>query len=414
MNFFKRLFSRKPEDLTLKQIELEDWLEENSEDLLKEINHNIKKKFSEIEKTKTELMSKLSKLGKAELLNPDIPEREKHIMHGNRLNYIQKTESFLETIKLPELDYDVINDFCIGFGAQLKEFNQHTSKGYFVLTNFFDKEMKEIAFLIKNLETNIISIINILKDKRIKQFKLLSKKIRELNELNLNKEKLSKDLLRLEDELENAETRKARLQEKVQSLKDSKDFNDFYKFEKQRLDIEKEINELRFKFNNSIKAIDKVLRKYMHSSLKKDFISHYLEQPLHALEKDNKFEILDILNRLKQEMNKGHIEIKEKQKHKILRQIQKITKDYLVKIKTRFEELKNEKKKVNDKMERLNIIMDYKELQYQAEHIHNKILKLTEQITEKKDQIFNLNIIQKTKQLEKALSDFSGYNIRIK
>ena len=58
--------------------------------------------------------------------------------------------------------------------------------------------------------------------------------------------------------------------------------------------------------------------------------------------------------------------------------------------------------------------MDYKELQYQAEHIHDKILKLTNKITEKKDLILNLNIDQKTKQLEKALSDFSDYNVKIK
>ena len=59
-------------------------------------------------------------------------------------------------------------------------------------------------------------------------------------------------------------------------------------------------------------------------------------------------------------------------------------------------------------------MMDYKELQYQAEHIHDKIIKLNDLITEKKDIILNLNISQKTKQLENALSDFSGNDIKIK
>ncbi len=400
MNFFKKLFSREPEDLTLKQIELEDWLQENSEDFLIESNKKIKRNFAEIDKIKLELLRKLSKLGEAKLVNPDIPEREKHIMYGNRLNYIQKTESFLENIELPELDYELINDFCTDFERQLKQFNQSTSKGYFVLTNFFDKEMKEI--------------VNILKDKKTGQFKILSGKIRKLNELNVNKGKFAKKLIELENELENSEDRKIRLQQRVQSLKNSKDFNNFYKFEKQKQELNQEINDLNFKLNNAIKSMDKVLRKHMHSSLKKDLISYYLESPLQALENDSKFEIIKIFDRLKLEIKKGYMEVKEKQKDKVLRQIEKITKAYLLKIRDKYAKLKDERTKINDKMEKLNIMMDYKELQYQAEHIHDRIIRLNEQITEKKDFILNLNITQKTKQLEKALSEFSGYNVKIK
>lgn len=414
MNFFKKLFSREPEELTLKQIGLEDWLQENSEDFLTESNKKIKKSFAEIDKIKSELLRKLSKLGEAKLVNPDIPEREKHIMYGNRLNYIQKTESFLEDIELPELDYELINDFCAGFERQLKQFNQSTSKGYFVLTNFFDKEMKEIAMLIKHIEDSVIHMLNILKDKKTGQFKILSGKIRKLNELNVNKGKFAKNLIELENELENSEDRKIRLQQRVQSLKNSKDFNNFYKFEKQKQELNQEINDLNFKLNNAIKSMDKVLRKHMHSSLKKDLISYYLESPLQALEKDSKFEILEIFDRLKLEIKKGYIEVKEKQKDKVLRQIEKITKAYLLKIRDKYETLKDERTKINNKMEKLNIMMDYKELQYQAEHIHDKIIRLNEQITEKKDFILNLNITQKTKQLEKALSEFSGYNVKIK
>ncbi len=414
MNFFKKLFSREPEDLTLKQIELEDWLQENSEDFLIESNKKIKRNFAEIDKIKLELLRKLSKLGEAKLVNPDIPEREKHIMQGNRLNYIQKTESFLEHIELPELDYEFINDFCTDFERQLKQFNQSTSKGYFVLTNFFDKEMKEIAMLIKHIEDRVIQLINILKDKKTGQFKILSGKIRKLNELNVNKGKFAKKLIELENELENSEDRKIRLQQRVQSLKNSKDFNNFYKFEKQKQELNQEINDLNFKLNNAIKSMDKVLRKHMHSSLKKDLISYYLESPLQALENDSKFEIIKIFDRLKLEIKKGYIEVKEKQKDKVLRQIEKITKAYLLKIRDKYGKLKDARTKINDKMEKLNIMMDYKELQYQAEHIHDRIIRLNEQITEKKDFILNLTITQKTKQLEKALSEFSGYNVKIK
>jgi hypothetical protein len=41
-HYFKKLFSKEPEEITLSQIELKGWLEENSGNLLKEENRRIK------------------------------------------------------------------------------------------------------------------------------------------------------------------------------------------------------------------------------------------------------------------------------------------------------------------------------------------------------------------------------------
>ncbi len=60
---------------------------------------NLKKLLSE---KKSKAIENSEKLLKAKLKNPNIPERAKHIMEGNRKMYIQRVERFLETASLPE------------------------------------------------------------------------------------------------------------------------------------------------------------------------------------------------------------------------------------------------------------------------------------------------------------------------
>lgn len=413
MNFLKKLFTRVPEEVIVKSIELEEWLESISTDVLDGINQEIRRRLNEIQGIKKEIKQKLVDLNNAKLLNPDISEREKHVMRGNRENYIRRTGSFIDEIKLPEFNYDQLQLFCNNFETMLREFNTVTSKGYFVLTNFFNKEMKEIVILIKKLENNTLKILNLLKSKEVKHYNFLHNKISEFNKSSVESKKLVKEIKELEVEIEDSEDKKSSFMEKKDSLKTSKDFNQFNKYENEKKNIDDKLSRLGFKLNNSLKSIDKVLRKFMHGSLQEKIISEYLDDPVSALDRDINLEILKVLNKLKQAIKKGHLEVKDKQKHKILKNIERINKTLLESLREEFHNLVGEKQKYNEKLKKLTIMMDYKELQYQMEHIHDKIKRLSDELSEKKHILTNLNFEQKHKRLEKAFSEFTGDNIII-
>jgi GTPase involved in cell partitioning and DNA repair len=160
--------------------------------------------------------------------------------------------------------------------------------------------------------------------------------------------------------------------------------------------------------------VDKALKKFGHGSLHEDLVSEYLINPLAALENDSNYKILEILEKLKKELTKGNIEIKEKQQQKILRNIDKIDKDYLKSIKKKQESLKKEKIKVNENLKKSTIMMDYKDLEYQMDHITEKIERLNEELADKKNILNNLQVGQKIKRLERALSEFTDYEVNIK
>lgn len=295
MSFFRKLFSREPQEITINSNEIEDWLNNTSSEILSDINNRIKGTHTDINNFKTKLKKSLAKLENAELINPNIPEREKHMMNGNRVNYVQKANLFLNEIELPE-EYKKIELFTNDFEERITKFNQNTSRAYFILKNYFDKDMREIATNFKNIEKSIIELISVFNNDKIRQYKSLLSRIRELNQNQDESNELSKKINELEKELEEAKDKKILLEKKIETLKHSKDFKEFHDLEQQRKQVESGILELNQKLNNALKAFDKALRKYLHDT-KNKLIAAYLDNPISALEHDKSFEFVVLLSR---------------------------------------------------------------------------------------------------------------------
>jgi hypothetical protein len=59
-------------------------------------------------------------------------------------------------------------------------------------------------------------------------------------------------------------------------------------------------------------------------------------------------------------------------------------------------------------------MMDYKDLEYQQDHVNDKIKRLNQEISDKKHALSNFQVKEKTKKLEKLLNEFTGINVEIK
>ena len=406
---FLDLFKKKSKKINIEKDKLEEWLSNASELILKDVNKELIKELSIIKKLRQELKQNLKKLEKGELINPDIPQREKQVMNGNRNNYILKTKLFLDDLKLPELDYLEIKEFCAEFEEKLHEFNENTMKGYFILKNYFETEMVIIANLIKKHENSVVHLVESMKHKKVVLSKTITVKIRELNN-NTKEYKSGNNVLNaLKKELDQAKKWKNELAEELDKLKKSSDYSRYKKLQNQKTNLTKDISELNNKIN--LNVFEKGLKKYMHVS-KNKLILDYLEDPLKALLKDSEFEIVSIIEKMKKEIENNNIELKEKQKNVILKK--ELTKDYLNSIKLNHDKLKKELKETREKQDRLTIMMNYKDLEYKIDHNSEKISRLKQEINEKKHLLSHLNIEQNLKQLEAKLSDFSGDEVTIK
>lgn len=410
MKFLKKLFKKKPKDAYLKYSELDDWFKQESKDFLKDIDDELENMTNDINIIKKNLRLSLKKLENASLINPNIPNREKQVMQGNKDNYINKTSYFLDHFTVPKINYEQMKDFSFKFEEDLTQFNNTTARAYFILTNYFDTEMKEIASYFKKIETHNIRLRSLLNEEKITAYKKITSKIKEIKEVKLQKKKLDEEIKKLDEEYKNAKPTESKLNNELLEVKKSPDFNSFNKYQKRKEELNEEISQLKFKLNNKIKLFDKALRKFLHGQ-KDDFINLYMTDPIHALSKDQDFKIINIIDKIKLEISAGHLDFKEKQKEKMLSI--DFSKEYLIDVKSKYNTIKKQIIEINQQMDKMNIMINFKDLQYKIEHNSEKLDRLKEKISEEKNILSHLNLNEKTKKLEKKLSIFSNKEVKI-
>jgi hypothetical protein len=411
MDFLKKLFSREPEEVTLNQIELKGWLEEKSEDILKDEIKTLKEILSKAKDSKIHLKEKIELLEKAELMNRNIPDREVHIMQGNRTNYTNKMYSFIEDTKLPEPDFEKIESFCEEFQKTLLQLNEETGKGYFVLKNFFDKDVVNIASSIKEIEDYIKELKSVITQEKISKYRKMLLKIRELNETSIKKESLSEEVKKLDEEIKATEAKKMNFETKLKNLKEGQEFQMHLRMETEKNDLEEGLKKLESRLINIIKPLDKPIKKISHDTGNR-LLQKYLDDPLKTLIEDNDLEILTSIAAIRQEIE-SDAEVKDKQKEKLLGYIEEMKRETLEQIKKEHNELLSHKTMVEEILSRSSMVMDMKELDYQIEHVTEKLKRIEQENKEKNIMLDKLKVEDKSKKLEEELSEFTGKKISI-
>ena len=412
MNFLKRLFKKSSKKVTLNSIELKEWLENESESLLADTNKSFEKYIKQANANVSVIKKKLIILQNAELLNDKITNREKHIMEGNRTNYIKKAFQFLENFTIPNNEYESIEIFANSFEETLQEFNSATEKNYFVLKNFYDSEMREIAQELRKLEENHKHIWENIRKDTIRKYKSLFIKIRELNEHSLEEEKIQKEIKELEESLESSINRLSSYAEKIRKLKEGNEYREFVKFDNAKEKHEKELKEIKDALVLDLVSIEKILKKYAHE--KKDkLIKGYLQNPYESFLDDRTLKILNGLQKVKAFVEDSNLDIKENQKKKIIKALNKLDEKYFKTIHKKIININSEKAIAMESLKKSTAMMDYKELEYQSEHLKERIEKLKDDIDTKKTFISHLGIAKKAKKLEEGISEFTGHRVSI-
>ena len=410
MEFLKKLFGSTPEKISINTSELHEWLDLHSKGKLNDVNKNIKRLINHIESIKTSLTLNLEtlefeKIGDASVFG----KKELQIMHGNRDNFIKKTNLFLEHIVIPDFDYLKIANFCKDFEEHIHEFNEDTRKPYYILSNFFDTTMKKIALNLKDFENTIVQLFNATKTAEVTEFKTLKSKINELNDVLNQSDDLEEDIKLFVADLENSIKKQEKAKLKIEKLKESREYRKIKKFERELLEIDDICLSIKSKITNQIKNFEKAFRKIYHKQKTTSIYHDYLDYPLKTIVSDENLKVIDEIDKLKEDITKTNITIKNKDK--ILNK--NINKEKLISLRSEYILLVEKKSQINNEMDKPLIIMDYKEQQYTMEHLTEKNKRLKEDISDKKNILKHLNYEDKRKKLETRLSDFSGYIVTI-
>lgn len=144
---------KKKQEITLDWDSLSSFVRQKYDEQELQLEKIKKSILNQLVDLQNEIMQAVEDLQKAELVNPNISEKEKHFMIGNRSAYIQKVSFFVHSF--PKLDVDAF----LGNGIlALSELSKSVQRPYHILQEFFSQESKKVSTLLGKTESLLKSV----------------------------------------------------------------------------------------------------------------------------------------------------------------------------------------------------------------------------------------------------------------
>ena len=412
LDFFKR-FSKpdvEVKELSLLEVDeyIDSWCKETLSDLTKKLEE-IKLLVGE-EKKKAYENSQV--LLTAELKNPNIPERAKHIMEGNRKMYVQRFNRLLETISLPE-NLNKLSDFCDYFDTPLNDFAKDTMKSYQILNEFFGSEVNYLSGNIKALSKLMRKMKEMIEESKILEADELKKRtVRIQRSIYFAKE--IKEKINLLKELV-VERNKAVNKEEgsLKILEDGKAYEQFTRVVNQKKAVFEEREHLEKELLQDFSVILPALKKYERMTLDQELVRGYLDNSLQVLLSDQELKIVELLIKMNNSITDRGLELKDKKRDKILQELIKLDKDYFKNFIERYKGFTSEINTLLLKQENMTIIKEIEEQKKIVQQKKNELDSTNNNLKNLGVELRRINVEQSKNNLAKEIRTVMNREVRI-
>lgn len=379
----KQFLSRpeEPKEITLSAEELESWLEkeiENRAEAFKEEAENVN---SQVEETSDEAFTMLDELEEKELQNENIPVKEKHYMEGNRATFVKSTREFLKTIPLFKNPYKFEEDFQ-ELKSKLNHLNHQNQRAYSILQHFFANETKKITQKIKDIENRAKSLDEHYKELGLPGLNSIKQVMEEEEKKASANESVLSNLKEKQAEYNDLKQRLALTEKKISEIQNMNEYSEYLEINKQKDQIVDEINKQRERIDSLLSNLGQALKKNQRIALQEKLNQQMLDSPWKAFSENDSKTILDFLQKLRQNINKGTIELKDKKKEKSISTIDQVDKDLIENFNSKHSKLQDERKRLETKLRHSQVVMEHTELIYKRDHIKNKIDKAAAELNQ--------------------------------
>ena len=390
LSFIRKLFKKK-EEKKLSFDMLGPWFNEKSGSYYSEFNkirEEINSKINElVEKTN----ESIEKLKIAKLQNPNISVREKQFMEGNREAYINRARLFIE-IKLPE-KIEEIDNFYSSFEDQFNNFEKSTMKPYQILQHFFEHETNSILYNIKKIEALSKELKELTKNEKISRINSINKRIDDIKNKKKLKEGLKNKISKKEQEEKSLKEEIKDDEDNINKLKKSKEFVNYNNKTDELRKIKEKIKEKESSLINDFSVLEKAMKKFARIAFEdEDLINKYIGNPVSALLSDNELRIISIFEKLKDNIVKDKVELKDKKKEKSLKAINKLDKEFFESFLLEYNKLVDIKNKLVKEINESNARKIFYELENKIVNDKENLDKIKKEIEETKKEIDKSNI----------------------
>jgi DNA repair exonuclease SbcCD ATPase subunit len=425
MGWFGRLFSKEhyEDETTEYNVEetvdisaMQKWLDDKLAADFGKIKPAIDSQFDKMMAEKHSLIVNLDELGTAQLQNPNITEREKQIMEGNRQSYISQHKQFLNMVEVSgEITCRETAQFCKNFEELLMRLSKSTAKGHMVMNEFFADYARKVNGNIKIMSDSVTKIQEILEDGNvgIETIDDLRKAVSELQAKRKLITEVSGELGILKKKLENSNFLKQKLQKSIEQLKEKESYAEFQNSNAKREELWRQLKQTDDEVTNLFSPLQKAMKKYERMIVDDAAIfTRYTENAMSALVDDPDIKILPLLDKMKSAVEAGSIELKEPEK--TLQRVSELSRERLEELRDRYLQSKGEIKRIDDDIRSSNVMQELNDLQYKMEHTESQIRMLQEKIDKAQKTEEKVDVDELRRIVQEKIREAFKINVRIR
>jgi len=352
IGIIKNLFKKEQkEEVKLENLEI--WLEKRISSIKERLSEQLRLTNGRIQSGAEYTKQKLNDLEQAGLMNPNIPERAKHFMKGNKDEYKRRITVFLQSLA-PVEDLAKWDGFKSHAHESFKELAQGIQRPQQILNEFLANETKATNETLNQLETHISVFTQKLHDSDYFELLALRDSIEESRHAQKRLAEIDDQIKELEKAIQETEHDNRALNEEIELLKRAKSLRDLQEKQQSFADKKKLLEtDLKQKFS----IVETALRKYGHiSNNSKALCDSYADDPVNALTKDLHLSILTLFYDIKKAVQRDILVLKEKKKARTLYELDSIDKAYLGKFLTDYGNITKEQKSLTAEIQKLDVV----------------------------------------------------------
>ncbi|RME53900.1 hypothetical protein D6783_00510 [Candidatus Woesearchaeota archaeon] len=343
MGFFNVFGKRKERPTEVELAALPAWTQRRAEE--KGGGEVLSRLRREVEVAMTTLQKQLDALEKGSLQNDAIPERAKHVMEGNRAQYILAVRSFLEGFRLPTNVF-AVDRFMFALGEELGELEERTRKNFYVLKEFFGDEVVAIAKSLKRIEDSVIYANAELEKKKIYDLRAVREKVDQLEEIKQRRQEASEELAREERVLKDLQGKVKKFSARVREIERSEAYQKFCALLDRKDAVAKELASCEERVRKEWGVMERAVKKYLHSNANA-LLQKFLEDPCKALRTSNAETLIGILESVSAQLS--HLGLKKKEEERVRRAIAAFSKKTAAALREKLLTLSEELKQIEER-----------------------------------------------------------------
>ena len=419
MEFLKRIFQKEEPQPRIEEIsfsELDKWIRSNSGFIVEQAKQDARKLIVELNVKINRLHWAAESLKNAGLQNPDIPIKAKQMMEGSREHYVNAVLKWAESIKYDgNPEFKDLRKFISSFNGSLDELSKSTAKSFAILQEFFANESGKVAMTIKEINDLAKSLNSKINSQRMLDLERIKGAISELKERLRQKEALERESGEINAGLGDLRKKKEELMKEVDNFKQSESFINYKKIKEEREALLKEVNSWEEVRTQSFSAIERALRKYSHIAFEHEqIILNYIASPLDTLVSDKKFMILDILEKTKENIERGVLKLEQAKKDRIMEEIGKMSKEFFMQLLEEYSKAMKRIKEIDKQIKELNLSNTMNDYNSKLNNMDFSIKNLEKSHAKLREAVEKLNIASLALNLEGLIKGtFNEIKIRV-